>query len=402
MHLQDGIRASKEASPRMSAIDHHSLFIGGKWVRPSSSARITVVGASTGELVGSTPVAAHDDVDLAVASSRTAFEDPQGWSSWAPAERAEKMLALASALEARAERIAHAVSIQNGMPISLAGQLETGMPVSTLRYFAQIAADSLADEVRPGFHGGAMLVRKLPIGVIAAIVPWNFPQTLAFTKIAPALAAGCTVVLKPSPETVLDSAVLAEAVEEADLPPGVINIIPGGPQTGAYLVSHPGISKVAFTGSTQTGRAIGQACGELLRPVSLELGGKSAAIVLDDANLIDHLYSFFGASLLNNGQTCYATTRVLASRSRYAEVVDILTAFVSSLRVGDPLDPNTQVGPLTSSRQRDRVEEYIKGGVADGARLTTGGDRPGGFEAGWYVNPTVLADVDNASAAGQE
>lgn len=386
----------------MTTFDYEDLFIGGQWIKPATSNRITVIGAASGEAVGSMPEAAEADIDQAVASARTAFDAPDGWSSWTPAERAEKMLALAIALESRADRMAHAVSIQNGMPISLAGQLETGMPVSTLRYFAQIAIQSLADEIRDGFHGGSMHVRRVPIGVVAAVVPWNFPQTLAFTKIAPALAAGCTVIVKPSPETVLDSAVLAEAIEEADFPAGVINIAPGSSSAGAYLVSHPGVDKVAFTGSTDTGRSIAEACGRLLRPVSLELGGKSAAIVLDDADLPSSLYAFFGASLLNNGQTCYATTRVLAPRSRYDETVDTLTSFAASLTVGDPLDLATQVGPLTSARQREKVETYIDKGIAAGARLTVGGDRPSGLDSGWFLNPTVLADVDNGSILGQE
>jgi aldehyde dehydrogenase (NAD+) len=239
---------------------------------------------------------------------------------------------------------------------------------------------------------------------VGAIVPWNYPQTLASFKYAPALAAGCTVVLKPSPETVLDSYLFADAVLAAGLPPGVINIVPGGRELGAYLVQHPDVDKVAFTGSTAAGRQIAEVCGRLLRPVSLELGGKSAGIILDDADLdlakIGN--DLFAATLVNNGQTCYASTRILAPRSRYDEVVDTIAAFASSLPVGDALDPGTLIGPLVSEAQRERVERYIAKGSSDGARLVTGGGRPAGLDAGWFVQPTVFADVDNSSVIAQE
>ncbi|MDX6355658.1 MAG: aldehyde dehydrogenase, partial [Streptomyces sp.] len=221
---------------------------------------------------------------------------------------------------------------------------------------------------------------------------------------APAMAAGCTVVLKPSPETVLDAFRLAEAAEEAGVPPGVINIVPADREAGAYLVAHPGVDKVAFTGSTAAGRAVGRACGELLRPVTLELGGKSAAIILDDAELdLDKIgEDLFTATLLNNGQMCHLGTRVLAPRSRYAEVVDLFTTLADSLTIGDALDPETRIGPLATPRQRDRVEGYIAKGLADGGRITTGGGRPKSQDRGWFVEPTIFADVDNRSTIAQE
>jgi aldehyde dehydrogenase (NAD+) len=238
--------------------------------------------------------------------------------------------------------------------------------------------------------------------VVGAIVPWNFPQALAMFKLAPLLAAGCTTVIKPSPETVLDSLLLAEAVEEAGLPPGVVNIVPAGREVGAYLVEHPGVDKVAFTGSTAAGRSIARRCGELLRPVTLELGGKSAAILLDDADLSEASQALFEATLLNNGQTCYLGTRVLAPRARYEEMLAVFAGLADALQVGDSLDPETQIGPLASARQRDRVESYIEKGRAEGARVIAGGGRPQAMERGWFVQPTVFADVENTHTIARE
>ena len=219
-------------------------------------------------------------------------------------------------------------------------------------------------------------------------------------KLAPAIAMGCTMVVKPSPETVLDSLLLAEAAQEAGVPAGVLNIVPAGREVGAYLVAHPGVDKVAFTGSTATGRSIAEVCGRLLRPVSLELGGKSAAIVLDDADLSQAGEALFSATLLNNGQTCYLGTRVLAPRSRYEEIVDTFAAIAKGMTVGHALDPATTIGPMVSSRHRDRVEGYIRTALAEGARLVTGGGRPEG--RGWFVQPTVFADVSNDQTIARE
>ena len=237
--------------------------------------------------------------------------------------------------------------------------------------------------------------------MIAAIVPWNFPVALAMTKIAPALAAGCTIVIKPSPGTVLDSYILAEAAIEAELPAGVINWVAADRDVGAYLVSHPDVDKVAFTGSTAAGRIIARECGQLLRPVTLELGGKSAAIILDDADLDQLVENLPMASFLNNGQTCFASTRILAPRSRYAEIIDAVASVSAQLNIGDALDPATQIGPMASSAHRDRVEHYIAKGCGE-ARLVTGGGRPKKTGRGWFVEPTVFADVDNKAVIAQE
>jgi len=383
---------------------HDALFIGGEWVPPSSPSRIEVRNASTGEVIGSVPEGAEADMDAAVAAARRAFDDPAGWSAWPPADRAAALERLAAELETRGQEIGRLVSMQNGMPIALSPVIEGMTPVGTLRYMASLLATSPVEEETSRFLGGDLVIRHEPIGVVAGIVPWNYPQTLSSFKYAPALAAGNAIVLKPSPETVLDSYVFAEAVIAANMPPGVVNVVPGGREVGAYLVQHRDVDKVAFTGSTAAGRQIAEVCGRLLRPVSLELGGKSAAIILDDAelDLAKVGQSLFAATLVNNGQTCYAGTRILAPRSRYAEVVDVFAAFASSLPVGDALDPATLIGPLVAERQRDRVEGYIAKGISDGARLVTGGGRPSGLDRGWFVEPTIFADVDNRSTIAQE
>ncbi len=383
-------------------ITYNELYLDGDWTEPQSSATLNIRSAATEEVLGSAPEACRGDVDVAVAAARRAFDDPAGWPHWDPAGRAEVLERFATALEKRAEETSRRVSAQNGMPIALAQQFEGGFPAVLLRYYSGLVTGAPQEETRPGLLGGTSRVIREPVGVVAAIVPWNVPQALTFLKLAPALAAGCTVVLKPAPETVLDAQLVAEAAVEADLPGGVLNIVPGGRELGAYLVAHPQVDKVAFTGSTAAGRAIAETCGRLLRPVTLELGGKSAAIVLDDVNLQETIGSFFASTLLNNGQICWLATRVLAPRSRYAEIVDTVTDLAKSLIIGDPLDARTQMGPLVSERQRERVEGYIAKGRAEGARLTTGGGRPAGFERGWYVEPTVFADVDNAQTIARE
>ncbi|MGW3442629.1 aldehyde dehydrogenase [Streptomyces sp. NPDC001076] len=383
-------------------MDPNHLFIGGRWVHKSGDRVINVASASTGEHLGAVPDGSQGDIDRAVGAARAAFDAPTGWASWDPGRRAAAMIRLADALDARTEATSAAVSAQNGMPITVARSFEGVVPPALLRYYAGLADSLTSEELRTGLPRGTTLVRREPAGVVAAAMTWNFPQTIAFFKVAPALAAGCTLVLKPAPQTVLDSVLLAQAVEEAGIPDGVINIVPGGRETGAYLVSHPGIDKVSFTGSTRAGRQVAAVCAELLRPVTLELGGGSAAVVLEDADLAANAEQFFTASLLNNGQTCYASTRILAPLSRYREVVEFCTAMAHDAVVGDALDPDTQVGPLVSEHQRERVLGHIKTGLGEGARLTTGGGRPAGLDRGWFVEPTVFADVENSSTIAQE
>ncbi|QKV93077.1 aldehyde dehydrogenase [Streptomyces sp. NA02950] len=380
------------------------FYIGGEWVQPSTSRLLTPINPSTEEVLGSVAEAMEADVDAAVQAARRAFDEPGGWVSWEPARRAEVMDRFAEQLDKRAQTIAELVSSQNGMPISMARRLEIGYPAEVVRYYAGLARTTPFTETRTGVLGGAIEVRRVPVGVVAAIVPWNYPQTLSMFKIAPAMATGCTVVLKPSPEAALDSFLIAEAAEAAGVPDGVINIVPGGRQAGAHLVAHRQVDKVAFTGSTAAGRIIAETCGQLLRPVSLELGGKSAGIILDDVDLDPAMIGedLIAATLTNNGQTCFLSTRILAPRSRYAEVVDLFTELLRALPVGNALDEGTLVGPLATALQRDRVEGYIAKGRAEGGRITTGGGRPAGLDRGWFVEPTVFADVDNDFVLAQE
>jgi acyl-CoA reductase-like NAD-dependent aldehyde dehydrogenase len=386
-------------------VDRTDLFIGGIWQKPATDRRITVRSATTEEVIGSVPEATEADVDRAVAAARRAFDDPRGWSTWDPAARAAVIDKLADEVQARADETVRVISMQNGMPITIARALEAPYPAATLRYYADLARTQAIEEERPGIFVARTTVRRMPIGVVAGIVPWNVPQSLTMTKLAPALAAGNTIILKPSPETVLDAFLLADAVAAAGVPEGVVSILPGGRELGAYIVSHPGIDKVAFTGSTAGGRAVAKACAELLRPVSLELGGKSAAIILDDADLdLEKMgQSFFASTLANNGQVCFLGTRVLAPRRRYDEVVDVLAALMQFSPVGDPLDDATLIGPMASKNQQKRVSSYIEIGKSEGGRVVVGGSgRPDGWDRGHFVRPTLFADLDNTSRVARE
>jgi aldehyde dehydrogenase (NAD+) len=373
-------------------VERTELFIDGSWRDPQDGAVIDVIEAATGQTMGRVALAGEQDSDRAVAAANRALND---WASTDPRERAEIIDRLADHLTNNAADTATLVSRQNGMPITLSTGANGYFPGIILRYYAAQIRGQAAADVRPGLSGTRTIVERRPVGVVAAITPWNYPQTLAAMKYAPALAGGCTVVLKPPPETALDAHVVAEAAVAAGLPRGVLNVIPGGREVGASLVAHPGVAKVAFTGSTAAGRTIGETCGRLLKPVTLELGGKSAAILLDDVDVSTFLARITRVSLPNSGQTCHSSTRILAPRARYAEVVDAVTDTVRELRVGDPLDPAIQIGPMVTKAQQQRVLDYVAVGRADGARLTTGGRVPGHLDQGWFVEPTVFADVDN-------
>ena len=372
------------------------LFIDGTFRRAVQVQ--PVIEAATGEPLGDGASATEADIDAAVSAARNALPD---WQSASPDHRAGLLTAFAAALDKRARSTDELVTRENGMPMSLSRGANGRFPAALLRYYAQLIADTPIEDIRPSMIGHT-IVRREAVGVVAAIVPWNYPQALAAFKLAPALAAGCTVVLKAAPETALDALVFAEAAVEAGLPAGVLNIVPGGAATGAYLVAHPGVDKVTFTGSTAAGRAIGEVCGRLLRPVTLELGGKSAAIILDDADLEATVKGLRTASFVNNGQTCHLSSRILAPRSRYQEVLDALVGMVGELTVGDPLDTSTDIGPLVSARQRDRVLGYIESGKASAAKLVVGGSVPADQPNGWFVAPTVFADVDNSDRIAQE
>ncbi|MEU1209391.1 aldehyde dehydrogenase [Nocardia sp. NPDC005825] len=372
------------------------LFIGGKSALSSGPAT-EVIEAATGLVIGVAGTAGLSDIDAAVAAARAA---QPAWSALPAEERAEHLERFAAALAYHAEATATLVTRENGMPITLSHNASGLVPAGLLAMYAQQIRSIDLERTQPS-QAGRTTVRRVPVGVVAAIAPWNYPQTLAMMKIAPALAAGCTVVFKAALETALDAQVFAVAAVEAGLPAGVLNIMPGGVEASRHLVSHPGIDKVAFTGSTPVGQAIAEACGRLLRPVTLELGGKSAAIVLDDADLDTLAEGLYDACFPNNGQTCYANTRLLVPASCYDQVVDLVTAVVADYTVGDPLDPATQIGPMVTAAHRDRVLGHIARGKADGARVTTGG-YPVADRDGFFVKPTVFADVDNADAIAQQ
>lgn len=381
-------------------IDRDTLFIDGQWREPDTGNRITAVSPLTEQEIGSFPASSTTDVDEAITAARRALRSDD-WAGLSTSERADAIRRFANELESRAEDRATTVTLQNGMPIDLARFAEGAAPVQLLRYYADLAESTAVEERRVSQPmPGTTIVRREPVGVVAAIAPWNFPAVLSMFKIAPALAAGCTVVLKPSPETTLDSYVLAEAAIRSGLPAGVVNIVTGGADVGRYLVAHPGVDKVAFTGSTAAGRHIGRVCGELLRPATLELGGKSAALVLDDADVENTVSGLATASLLNSGQTCYMSTRILVPRAKSHTYIDAITAMASGLTVGDPMDPATFIGPLVSATQRDRVLALIEQGRSEGGTITTGGGRPDGV--GYFVEPTVFADVENTSTIARQ
>jgi betaine-aldehyde dehydrogenase len=376
------------------------LFIGGEWVSPSGTGTIDVINPTTEEVVGRVPDATEADVDKAVALARDAFDNGP-WPRMTPAERAEILTKVSQAIQADMQAFAELITMEMGSPVAWGTMAQVFAPTMILDYYAGLASTFQFDEVRQGLMG-EVLVAKEPVGVVGAISPWNVPMFIAAAKLAPAMVAGCTVVFKPAPETPLDAFRLAEVFEQAGLPKGVLSVLPAGREVGEHLVSHPGINKVSFTGSTVAGKKIGAICGGQLKRFSLELGGKSAAVLLDDVNLAEALPMLLPNALMNNGEACIAQTRILAPRDRYQEVVDALVESVSAMKVGDPLDPAVEVGPLVAERQRDRVEGYIKLGQEEGAKVAIGGGRPSNMDKGWFVEPTVFVNVENSMRIAQE
>ncbi len=373
-----------------SPINRDDLFIGGEFVKADSTERSSAVNPATYDEVGSVPVANAEDVDRAVRAARSAFES---WGQTTGGERATYLTMLADAFAKRGEEIASLVARQNGAPSWWVNQ-NRRITEAIYRNGARNAGAVVGEEVLPGGQYGTV-VRKEPLGVAAAIVPWNSPQALLSMKVAGALAAGCTLVVKPAPETSLDIYLLADAIREAGIPKGVVNIVTGGPETGADLVAHPGVDKVSFTGSTAAGRSIAVSCARNLKPLTAELGGKSAAVLLEDADLDLFAEAIPWRFVPFSGQVCHAITRVIVPRSRHEEVLDVLTAKLSSLPYGDTSDPDVLRGPLGTVSQRERVEEYIGVGLNEGARLVVGGTgRPQGFETGNYVKPTIFTDTN--------
>lgn len=395
-------RARRLATEGRTLHVHKELFVGGRWVSPSTNDTIEVISPHNLETIGRVPAAGEADVDAAVAAARTSF-DSGVWSRLPVDDRISVIRRLHDLYVARLDEIVELQCHEIGSPITFSRAVTGPAPVLTLATFLDNAKRVPWEEIRPGVTGLDIIVRREAVGVVAIIVPWNAPQFTLIAKLAPALITGCSVVIKPSPETPLDSNIVAELTAEAGIPEGVVSVLPAGRDVGQYLVSHPGVDKVAFTGSTAAGRRIAAICGEQLKRCSLELGGKSAAIILEDADLAATAAGLEYASLANSGQACIAQTRILAPRSRYDETVEAVAAMMSAQVVGDPFDPNTQIGPMVSARQQQRVNGYIRLGEKEGARLVTGGAHPvTSQERGWYVRPTLFADVDNSMRIARE
>ncbi|MFH8553788.1 aldehyde dehydrogenase [Streptomyces celluloflavus] len=384
-------------------ITFDKLLVGGVWTAPATSDVLSIRSPHDQSLVGVVPEASVADVDRAVAAARAAF-DHGPWPRLAPEERRRVVARFNELHSARADELAALITSENGSAIWFTGMLQRSLKDFN-NDFIDIAAGFDWETELPGEGGRRTVVRRAPVGVVAAVIPWNAPHQSALVKMVPALLAGCTVILKPSPETAVDGLRLAELLAEAGFPEGVVSVLPADREVSEYLIAHPGVDKIAFTGSTAAGRRIAAVAGGQFKRVSLELGGKSAAIVLPDADVARAAAALKGLSLGNNGEACIAQTRILAPRSRYDEVVDAIAAMMRDVTVGDPLDPATWIGPMVKQAQQQRVRSYIEAGIAEGARLVLGGpdapDTPG-LEKGFYVRPTLFADVTNSMKIAQE
>lgn len=363
---------------------------------PTTEEKIAVVSPLTEEVIAEVPSAARADVDRAVTAARVAF-DHGPWPRMSLEQRSEVLRRLGAILAERHGTLAQLVTDEMGCPITLARTMQATGPRLLLEAFLELAPDYPWTALRRSATGNGLVLRQ-PAGVVAAVVPWNAPQLTTMIKLAPALLAGCTMILKPAPETPLDAYLLAEMLEEAGVPDGVVNIVPADRAVSEHLVTHPGVDKVTFTGSTAAGRRIAALCGDALRRVTLELGGKSAALILDDADIPAAVEALRLGALRNSGQVCSNKTRIIVSRRRQSELLECLAAMMRAMPVGDPSDPATQIGPMVSRRQRERVEGYITRGREQGARLILGGGRPAGLDRGWFVEPTIFADVGRSMA----
>ncbi|PZS17628.1 MAG: aldehyde dehydrogenase family protein [Acidimicrobiales bacterium] len=372
------------------------LYIDGRWVSSTGTGTIDVVNPTTEEVMGSVPEGTPEDVDKAVRAARASFAS---WSQTTPEERSNYLYRIQDGLQARMAEIGNTIAAELGMPINLAMMIQAGLPTVSFGTMAQLARELPWEEQ----IGNSLVVRE-PVGVVGAITPWNYPLHQIAAKVAPALAAGCTVVLKPSEIVPLNSFYLAEVAEEVGLPPGVLNLVTGvGSVVGEAIAAHPEVDMVSFTGSTRAGRRVSELAARTVKRVTLELGGKSPNVILDDANLEKAVSTGVGACYLNSGQTCSALTRMIVPRSRLAEVEDIATRSAEEYTTGDPFVDGTRLGPLVSDTQRQRVRGYIESGLADGAKLLTGGaEAPEGQERGYFVRPTVFSEVRPDMAIAQE
>jgi aldehyde dehydrogenase (NAD+) len=378
-------------------IQRDKFFIGGQWTAPASKETIDVHAAGTGEVMGKVPAGTEKDIDAAVAAARAAFD---AWSATPAAKRAEYLQKISDGLKARAAELGSTIAQEVGMPIKLAGRIQAGLPIANFANYAKIASAYEFEK-----KVGNSLVVQDPVGVVGAITPWNYPLHQVALKVAPALAAGCTVVLKPSEIAPFNAFILAEVVESAGLPKGVFNLVTGfGPAAGEALVKHPGVDMISFTGSTRAGKRISEVAAQTVKRVALELGGKSASVILEDADLAAAVKGTVSGCYLNSGQTCTALTRMLVPASKYEEAAKLAVDAAKGFTLGDPLSEATRLGPLSSRMQLDRVRDYIKKGVAEGAELLTGGsEQPEGVApGGYFVKPTVFGRVKNSMTIAQE
>ncbi|HEY8609166.1 MAG TPA: aldehyde dehydrogenase family protein [Noviherbaspirillum sp.] len=372
------------------------FYINGKWVQPSGSKTIEVFNASTEEVMATIPEGDDNDADAAVAAARAAFD---AWSATTPAQRADYLRKIHEGLKARSDELAQIIAGEVGMPLKLAAAIQVGSPVANFGYYAKMVTGFEWEETA----GNSRVLRE-PVGVVVAITPWNYPLHQIAAKVAAAMAAGCTIVLKPSEVAPLNAFVLAEVIDAAGVPPGVFNLVTGlGPGIGEALVRHPDVDMVSFTGSTRAGKRISEVAAATVKRVALELGGKSASVILEDADLASAVKGTVNACFLNSGQTCSAHTRMLVPESRYEEAARIAAEVAKGFTVGDPFGGSAKLGPLVSAAQRERVQNYIRKGMEEGAELLCGGpDAPAGLDRGYYVQPTVFGRVKPDSTIAQE
>jgi acyl-CoA reductase-like NAD-dependent aldehyde dehydrogenase len=398
---QPGLPAGLGEAAGAFVAKEHGLLIGAERPAASDGLTLTTLDPATGRRIADVPHAGAADVALAVAAAREALE--QGpWRTIAAAERGRLLWALADAVEAHGEELAQIEALDQGKPVGLARFVDVAMTVAHLRYFAGWPTKIEGNVLPVADTGTLCYTRREPVGVCAAIIPWNFPLLMAAWKLAPALAAGCTVVLKPAEQTPLSALRLGELALEVGLPPGVCNVLTGDGLTGAALVEHPGIDKIAFTGSTAVGREIGAKAGRALKRVTLELGGKSANIILPDADIRAAVKGSYQAIYFNSGQACNAGSRLFVPAARYDEVVSALAEQAGSARLGPGLDPATQLGPLVSAEQQRRVMSYIDSGVSEGAELVTGGETVLSDSGGYFVAPTLFGTADDELTIARE
>jgi aldehyde dehydrogenase (NAD+) len=385
------------------ALSQHVLkdfYIGGDWVKPQSDQKLELISPVTEECFLSLPEASTADVDRAVKAARRAF-DHGPWPRMTPQERSKFVLAIGEEMKKRAPLLTDVWTAQVGAPTSFAGYIINFAP-QLFEFYGKLGASTDFAETRDMMNGGKALVIREPVGVVAIITPWNAPMVLMSYGVAAALTAGCTIVAKPAPETPIEGQLLAECAEAVGLPPGVLNVVPAGREVGDYLINRPEIDKVSFTGSVAGGKRIAEVCAKRLARYTLELGGKSPALIMDDADLSNAIGTIVPFAMPMTGQICFSLTRVLVSKKRHDEVVDAYSQAVKKIAVGDPWKADTQMGPLSMKRQLDRVMGYIEKGRKEGAKLVTGGGRPKDMNHGYFVEPTIFSNVDTDMTIAKE